>query len=102
MAATNLNFNTNICVPVANKTKYCKLVGNQILQQQNANNSLQKINTIFFDLDNTLIPTRSGDSKACRKVRNDVCKCVWKIPCNFLILYIIIVFIACCGVRSII
>ncbi|XP_055903947.1 N-acylneuraminate-9-phosphatase [Eupeodes corollae] len=26
------------------------------------------ISTLFFDLDNTLIPTRKGDSKACRKL----------------------------------
>lgn len=26
------------------------------------------ITTIFFDLDNTLIPTRKGDAKACSKV----------------------------------
>ena len=30
--------------------------------------SMSAIKTIFFDLDNTLIPTRTGDSKACRKV----------------------------------
>ncbi|XP_073830491.1 N-acylneuraminate-9-phosphatase [Musca autumnalis] len=29
---------------------------------------LTEIKAIFFDLDNTLIPTRSGDSKACREV----------------------------------
>uniref|UniRef100_A0A1I8M4V0 Haloacid dehalogenase-like hydrolase n=1 Tax=Musca domestica TaxID=7370 RepID=A0A1I8M4V0_MUSDO len=29
---------------------------------------LSEIKAIFFDLDNTLIPTRSGDSKACREV----------------------------------
>lgn len=82
MASTNLNFNTNICLPVANKNKYCKLTGNQKLQQQeNAYNLLQKINTIFFDLDNTLTPTRSGDSKACRKVSSGVCKCIWKNLC---------------------
>lgn len=28
----------------------------------------KQINTIFFDLDNTLIPTRKGDSKAISKV----------------------------------
>ena len=34
--------------------------------------SASKINltTIFFDLDNTLIETRKGDSLACRKVRH--------------------------------
>lgn len=29
---------------------------------------LSKITAIFFDLDNTLIPTRKGDVKACKKV----------------------------------
>lgn len=27
-----------------------------------------KISAIFFDMDNTLIPTRKGDTKACNKV----------------------------------
>lgn len=30
--------------------------------------SATQVSTIFFDLDNTLIPTRKGDSKACSKV----------------------------------
>lgn len=81
MASTNLNFNTDTCLPVANKNKYCKLTGNQKLQQENACNLLQKINTILFDLDNTLTPTRSGDSKACRKVSSVVCMCLWKNLC---------------------
>lgn len=34
---------------------------------------LKNLAAIFFDLDNTLIPTRKGDSKACRKVRNVNC-----------------------------
>lgn len=32
------------------------------------NNELSEIKAIFFDLDNTLIPTRTGDAKACREV----------------------------------
>lgn len=31
------------------------------------------ISTIFFDLDNTLIPTRKGDTKACNKVNYLLC-----------------------------
>lgn len=29
------------------------------------------VSAIFFDLDNTLIQTRKGDTKACNKVRNN-------------------------------
>uniref|UniRef100_A0A1I8PX07 N-acylneuraminate-9-phosphatase n=1 Tax=Stomoxys calcitrans TaxID=35570 RepID=A0A1I8PX07_STOCA len=41
--------------------------------EQNINNvynygELSEIKAIFFDLDNTLIPTRTGDTKACRQV----------------------------------
>lgn len=32
----------------------------------------KQITTIFFDLDNTLIPTRKGDSKAISKVSENV------------------------------
>ena len=43
------------------------------LQQANklVNNDglTKKIKALFFDLDNTLIATRAGDSKAVRKVR---------------------------------
>ncbi|XP_061390728.1 N-acylneuraminate-9-phosphatase [Musca vetustissima] len=48
---------------------------NQLLTNASSNDSssihcdeLSEIKAIFFDLDNTLIPTRSGDSKACREV----------------------------------
>lgn len=36
---------------------------------KNKNCASQIITTIFFDLDNTLIPTRKADLKACNKVR---------------------------------
>lgn len=35
----------------------------------NYNKSAQKISTILFDVDNTLIQTRKADSKACNKVK---------------------------------
>lgn len=31
------------------------------------------VSAIFFDLDNTLIQTRKGDTKACKKVRFFLC-----------------------------
>lgn len=34
----------------------------------------KQITTIFFDLDNTLIPTRKGDSKAISKVSENTKK----------------------------
>lgn len=34
------------------------------------NNSNPIITTVFFDLDNTLIETRKGDSLACKKVQS--------------------------------
>lgn len=42
----------------------------------------QVITTIFFDLDNTLIPTRKADLKACNKVRD-----------NILFIFLVIVFL---------
>ncbi|XP_075155794.1 N-acylneuraminate-9-phosphatase [Haematobia irritans] len=41
-----------------------------IIEQYNniCNGELSGIKAIFFDLDNTLIPTRTGDTKACRQV----------------------------------
>lgn len=36
------------------------------------NNELSEIKAIFFDLDNTLIPTRTGDAKACREVSSQI------------------------------
>ncbi|KAM7347685.1 N-acylneuraminate-9-phosphatase [Cochliomyia hominivorax] len=70
MASSNIDFN-NTCPLVAktNNQKFQLSVNKNLqqLQQQNVYN-LSKVTTIFFDLDNTLIPTRSGDSKACRKV----------------------------------
>lgn len=74
MASINLNF-SKTCSSVATNTQqhqtaHFKLSTNnqKEQQQQNVYNKLSKITTIFFDLDNTLIPTRTGDSKACRKV----------------------------------
>lgn len=73
MASINLNF-SKTCSSVATntlqqQTSHFKLLStNNQKEQQNVYNKLSKITTIFFDLDNTLIPTRSGDSKACRKV----------------------------------
>ncbi|KAI8125660.1 N-acylneuraminate-9-phosphatase [Lucilia cuprina] len=71
MASTNLNFN-NTCPSVAkanNTQHHFQLAANQKLQQKQQHvYNLSKVTTIFFDLDNTLTPTRSGDSKACRKV----------------------------------
>lgn len=32
------------------------------------NQSNKRFSTIFFDLDNTLVPTRKADLKACNKV----------------------------------
>lgn len=40
---------------------------------KNKNCASQIITTIFFDLDNTLIPTRKADLKACNKVRDLFC-----------------------------
>lgn len=73
MASINLNF-SNTCPSVAIKNqqqqashfKLSKTAANN--QTQDASYKLSKITTLFFDLDNTLTPTRSGDSKACRKV----------------------------------
>lgn len=40
---------------------------------KNKNCASQIITTIFFDLDNTLIPTRKADLKACNKVSDLFC-----------------------------
>lgn len=49
------------------------MAASQLIKFSTATSTLQtrnvmKTTAIFFDLDNTLIPTRKGDSKACRKV----------------------------------
>lgn len=68
MASINLNF-SNTCPVATTATSHFKLSSATNQQkQQDVYNKLSTINTIFFDLDNTLIPTRTGDSKACRKV----------------------------------
>lgn len=50
----------NFCVTATNSTS----INNVVLGEK-----LKKITALFFDLDNTLIPTRSGDLKAVKKVR---------------------------------
>lgn len=47
------------CVTVSNTTS----INNAVLGEK-----LRRITALFFDLDNTLIPTRSGDLKAVKKV----------------------------------
>lgn len=76
MASTNLNFNNTCPLVATTKTqKQFQLSANnkKLQQKQEQNVNVTKVTTIFFDLDNTLIPTRSGDSKACRKVSTYTC-----------------------------
>uniref|UniRef100_A0A0K8UX35 Uncharacterized protein n=1 Tax=Bactrocera latifrons TaxID=174628 RepID=A0A0K8UX35_BACLA len=49
----------NFCITATNSSS----INNAVLGEK-----LRKITALFFDLDNTLIPTRSGDLKAVKKV----------------------------------
>ncbi|XP_036318483.1 N-acylneuraminate-9-phosphatase [Rhagoletis pomonella] len=49
----------NLCITASNSSN----INNAILGE-----NLKKITALFFDLDNTLIPTRSGDLKAVKKL----------------------------------